>query len=44
VHAFFDGAVHRFGYNPADGDYGYTLVTAHVTTRQGILLAVYCYY
>jgi murein DD-endopeptidase MepM/ murein hydrolase activator NlpD len=38
VHAFFDGAVHRFGYNPADGDYGYTLVTAHVTTRQGILL------
>ncbi|MFO0601989.1 MAG: peptidoglycan DD-metalloendopeptidase family protein [Polyangiales bacterium] len=29
VHAFADGAVHRFGYNPAPGDYGYTLVTRH---------------
>jgi murein DD-endopeptidase MepM/ murein hydrolase activator NlpD len=29
VHAFDDGAVHRFGYNPAAGDYGWTLVTAH---------------
>lgn len=29
VHAFFDGAVHRFGYNAAPGDYGYTLVTEH---------------
>lgn len=29
VHAFADGRVHRFGYNPAKGDYGWTLVTAH---------------
>lgn len=29
VHAFTDGTVHRFGYNPAPGDYGYTLVTRH---------------
>jgi murein DD-endopeptidase MepM/ murein hydrolase activator NlpD len=29
VHAFFDGTVHRFGDNPADGDYGHTLVTQH---------------
>jgi murein DD-endopeptidase MepM/ murein hydrolase activator NlpD len=30
VHAFWDGVVHRFGYNAAVGDYGYTLVTEHV--------------
>lgn len=29
VHAFADGRVHRLGYNPAKGDYGWTLVTAH---------------
>lgn len=29
VHAFADGAVHRFAYNAAPGDYGHTLVTAH---------------
>lgn len=29
VHAFWPGAVHRFGYNAAEGDYGYTLVTRH---------------
>lgn len=29
VFAFDDGAVHRFGYNGADGDYGFTLVTKH---------------
>lgn len=29
VHAFADGEVHRFGYNPLPGDYGYTLVTRH---------------
>ena len=29
VHAFADGEVHRFGYNPAPGDYGHTLVTRH---------------
>ena len=36
VHAFFDGAVHRFGYNPAAGDYGYTLVTAHVINGRDV--------
>lgn len=30
IHAFWDGAVHLFGYNAAPGDYGYTLVTHHV--------------
>lgn len=29
VRAFWHGAVHRFGYNGADGDYGYTLITRH---------------
>lgn len=29
VHAFAEGWVHRVGYNPAPGDYGWTLVTAH---------------
>ncbi len=29
VHAFWDGVVHRFGDNPAPGDYGFTLVTQH---------------
>ncbi len=29
VHAFWDGVVHRFGENPAAGDYGFTLVTQH---------------
>lgn len=29
VHAFADGRVHRLGYNPAAGDYGYTVVTEH---------------
>lgn len=29
VHAFSEGWVHRFGYNPAKGDYGWTLITAH---------------
>lgn len=30
VHAFWEGEVHRFAYNAAAGDYGYTLVTRHV--------------
>ena len=30
VHAFWPGEVHRFGYNAAEGDYGYTLVTRHM--------------
>lgn len=29
VHAFADGHVHRFGCNPAPGDYGFTVITAH---------------
>lgn len=29
VHAFADGHVHLIGYNEADGDYGYTLITRH---------------
>ncbi len=29
-HAFFDGAIHLQGYNPAPGDYGYTITTRHV--------------
>jgi murein DD-endopeptidase MepM/ murein hydrolase activator NlpD len=30
VHAFADGWIHAAGYNPADGDYGCTLVLRHV--------------
>lgn len=30
VHAFDDGVIHRFGVNPAPGDYGFTVITAHV--------------
>ncbi len=30
VHAFWEGEVHRFAYNGAAGDYGYTLVTRHM--------------
>ena len=30
VHAFHDGEIDLFGYNGAQGDYGYTLVTHHV--------------
>ncbi len=29
VHAFHDGTIHLFGCNPAEGDYGYTLITRH---------------
>lgn len=29
IHAFDDGEIHRFGVNPADGDYGCTVVTRH---------------
>lgn len=29
VHAFTDGIIFAAGYNPADGDYGWTLVTEH---------------
>ena len=29
VHAFADGEVFLFAYNPAPGDYGYTLITRH---------------
>jgi murein DD-endopeptidase MepM/ murein hydrolase activator NlpD len=30
IYAFWEGEVHLFGYNSAEGDYGYTLVTRHV--------------
>jgi murein DD-endopeptidase MepM/ murein hydrolase activator NlpD len=30
VHAFWAGTIHRFAYNAAPGDYGYTIVTHHV--------------
>lgn len=30
VHAFYDGEIFLHGYNGADGDYGYTLITRHV--------------
>jgi hypothetical protein len=29
VHAFSDGWIECFGYNPAPGDYGWTIVTGH---------------
>ncbi len=29
VHAFDDGEIHALGYNPAAGDYGHVIVTAH---------------
>ncbi len=29
VHAFWEAEVHRFGDNPAPGDYGFTVVTRH---------------
>jgi hypothetical protein len=29
VHAFADGEVFLFAYNPAAGDFGYTLITRH---------------
>jgi len=28
--AFKDGEISHFGYNPADGDYGYTVITKHI--------------
>ncbi len=30
VHAFWQGTIHKLGYNAAPGDYGHTLVTHHV--------------
>ena len=29
IHAFMDGIIFDMGYNSADGDYGYTLITMH---------------
>ena len=34
IHAFANGTVHRFGYNSAPGDYGYTLITQHEVNGQ----------
>ena len=28
--AFADGEISHFGYNPADGDYGYVVITKHI--------------
>ncbi len=36
VFAFWPGEVHRFGYNGAEGDYGYTLVTRHEINGQSL--------
>ena len=36
IHAFADGTVHRFGYNAAPGDYGYTLITQHEINGQAV--------
>lgn len=30
IHAFYDGEIFLFGYNGAEGDYGYTLITRHL--------------
>ncbi|MCB9030378.1 MAG: peptidoglycan DD-metalloendopeptidase family protein [Deltaproteobacteria bacterium] len=29
VHAFFDGEIYTFGYNPDEGDYGNVIITKH---------------
>lgn len=30
VRMFYDGEIHKLGYNPAPGDYGYVIVTRHL--------------
>lgn len=30
IFSFYAGEIFRFGYNPAPGDYGYTIITKHV--------------
>ena len=34
--AFDDGGISHFGYNPADGDYGYVIVTKHIVSKKPI--------
>ncbi len=34
IFAFADGNIFLFGYNPASGDYGYTLITEHMIENQ----------
>ena len=36
VRAFADGTVHRFGYNAAPSDYGFTLVTQHEVNGRAV--------
>jgi len=41
VHAFADGEIFLFGYNPAAGDYGYTLITRHENVAGETLYALH---
>ncbi len=41
VHAFASGSVFLFGYNPAAGDYGYTLITRHENVDGETLYALH---
>ena len=34
--AFDDGEISHFGYNPADGDYGYVIITKHLVGEHTI--------
>lgn len=38
VHAFHDGEIFLYGYNGADGDYGYTLITHHTFPEQDLFV------
>lgn len=38
VHAFWAGEVFMFGYNGAEGDYGYTLITKHYVENQSLFV------
>ena len=38
--AFDDGEISHFGYNPADGDYGYVIITKHLV-REHTIWALY---
>ena len=41
VHAFADGEVFLFAYNPAAGDYGYTVITKHENIAGETLYALH---
>jgi len=36
VRNFLDGTIHKFGYNPGDGDYGHTVITRHVMKGRAV--------